>query len=112
LATLLRAPPAVLVTGPQAAGKTTLARRLSSEVLSLDDPAVGDAVAANPDAALRRASEPVLLDEWQEVPAVLGAVKRAYEVRPLYGGPTSAAGPLRSAPVGADLGGRSVTRSG
>ncbi len=68
-----------MVTGPRAAGKTTSARRLAADVLRLDDPAVAAAVAANPDAALRRAREPVLLDEWQEVPEVLGAVKRAVD---------------------------------
>ena len=31
---------------------------------------------ADPDAALRRATLPLLIDEWQEVPEVLGAVKR------------------------------------
>jgi predicted AAA+ superfamily ATPase len=34
---------------------------------------------ADPDAALRRAARPLLLDEWQEVPAVLAAVKRAVD---------------------------------
>ncbi len=34
---------------------------------------------ADPDAALRGLEEPVLLDEWQVVPAVLGAVKRAVD---------------------------------
>ena len=34
---------------------------------------------ADPDAALRGLDEPVLLDEWQEAPEVLGAVKRAVD---------------------------------
>ena len=85
LAALLDELPAVMVTGPRAAGKTTSARRLAADVLRLDDPAVAAAVAANPDAALRRAREPVLLDEWQEVPDVLGAVKRAVDDDPRAG---------------------------
>ncbi len=48
----------------------------------LDDPAQAGAVRADPDAVLRRAREPVLLDEWQEVPEVLGAVKRAVDADP------------------------------
>jgi len=51
----------------------------------LDEPAVAAAVAADPDAALRRAVEPVLLDEWQEVPEILGAVKRAVDDDPRPG---------------------------
>ncbi len=74
-----------MVTGPRAAGKTTSARRVAGDVLRLDDPAVAAAVAADPDVALRRAHEPVLLDEWQEVPAVLGAVKRAVDDDPRPG---------------------------
>ncbi|KLL11133.1 ATP-binding protein [Protofrankia coriariae] len=85
LAGLLAELPAVMVTGPRAAGKTTSARRVAGDILRLDDPAVAAAVAADPDVALRRAHEPVLLDEWQEVPAVLGAVKRAVDDDPRPG---------------------------
>jgi hypothetical protein len=37
---------------------------------------------ADPDAALRGLEEPVLLDEWQEVPSVFGAVRRAIDADP------------------------------
>lgn len=40
---------------------------------------------ANPDAALRDRAEPLLIDEWQAAPAVLGAVKRAVDVDPRPG---------------------------
>ena len=70
--------PAVMVVGPRACGKTTTALRLAKSVVRLDS---GDAAAfrASPDAALRGRPEPVLLDEWQMVPEVLSAVKRAVD---------------------------------
>ena len=85
LADLLTDLPALLITGPRAAGKTTSAARMAASVLRLDRPAVAQAVGADPDAALRRMSEPLLLDEWQEVPTVLGAVKRAVDADPRPG---------------------------
>lgn len=81
LATLLTELPAVLLTGARATGKTTSAARHAAEVVRLDEPGRAAAFRADPDAALRRARRPLLLDEWQEVPAVLGAVKRAVDAR-------------------------------
>ncbi|HET9732305.1 MAG TPA: AAA family ATPase, partial [Acidimicrobiales bacterium] len=71
--------PALMVTGPRATGKTTTAERLSRSVVRLDRPAEAAAFEADPDAALAATEEPILLDEWQEVPGVLGAVKRAVD---------------------------------
>lgn len=70
---------AILLVGPRAAGKTTTASRLARTVVRLDRAAEAAAFEADPDAALRGQPEPVLLDEWQQVPGVLGAVRRAIE---------------------------------
>ncbi|HEX9766872.1 MAG TPA: DUF4143 domain-containing protein [Nitriliruptorales bacterium] len=85
LARLVAEVPAVLMVGPRAVGKTTTARRVAAHVVRLDRPAEAAAFRADPDAALRGLPEPVLLDEWQEVPDVLGAVKRAVDDRPTPG---------------------------
>lgn len=71
--------PALLLVGPRATGKTTTAMKHVATTVRLDSP--GDAVAfrADPDAALRGLKEPILLDEWQAVPEVLSAVKRAVD---------------------------------
>jgi len=74
--------PALLVIGPRAAGKTTTIGRRAGTVVRLDREAEAAAFAADPDAALRGLAEPVLLDEWQNVPSVLGAVRRAVEADP------------------------------
>ncbi len=76
---ILAAHPAVLLVGPRAAGKTTTARQYAASVVQLDRPAEAAAFAADPDAALARVREPVLLDEWPAVPEILGAVKRAVD---------------------------------
>lgn len=77
--------PALLLVGPRAAGKTTTAGRLAKAIVRLDRPAEAAAFRADPDVALRSQSEPVLLDEWQSVPSVLGAVKRAVDDDPRPG---------------------------
>src|SRR6476619_5073088 len=70
---------ALMVIGPRAAGKTTSAARRAASTVSLDREAEAIAFEGDPDAALRDLPEPVLLDEWQAVPGVLGAVKRAVD---------------------------------
>lgn len=78
LSDLLADLPAVLVVGPRACGKTTSAARVCNGRLRLDR--IEDLTAAqlDPDGAIAR-PEPVLIDEWQLVPSVLGAVKRAVD---------------------------------
>ena len=82
LTDLLSELPALFITGPRATGKTTTAARRAATVVHLDREPEAIAYRADPDAALRGLREPVLLDEWQVVPGVLGAVKRAVDARP------------------------------
>jgi uncharacterized protein len=77
--------PAVSLVGPRASGKTTTARQHAHSVIHLDQPGVAEVFRTDPDAALRGLAEPVLLDEWQEAPPVLGAVKRAVDTNPRPG---------------------------
>jgi predicted AAA+ superfamily ATPase len=79
---LLAELPALFVTGPRATGKTTTAARRARSIVHLDREAEAIAFRADPDAAMRGLPEPILLDEWQAVPGVLGAVKRAVDMRP------------------------------
>ena len=76
---------AISLVGPHAAGKTTTAVRRAATVLRLDRPNVRTAIAADPDAMLAGLPEPVVIDEWQEVPDVLGAVKRSVDDDPRPG---------------------------
>lgn len=85
IAELLAELPALSIVGPRASGKTTTAERYARTVIRLDRGAEAVAVAADPDAALEGLPEPILLDEWQEVPHVLGAVKRACDAEPRPG---------------------------
>ncbi|WP_423923360.1 ATP-binding protein [Candidatus Poriferisodalis sp.] len=71
--------PAVIVTGPRAVGKTTTAIRHAASALRLDRPAQRGLALDDPDAAVSIGPFPLLLDEWQHVPEVLGAVKRAVD---------------------------------
>ncbi|MGH3977694.1 MAG: ATP-binding protein [Pseudonocardiaceae bacterium] len=70
---------ALVIVGPRATGKTTTAVQYARTRVQLDEPVQAEAFRRDPDAALAGLPEPVLLDEWQEVPHVLGAVKRAVD---------------------------------
>ena len=82
---MLAAHPAVMITGPRACGKTTTAARHAATVIRLDREREAEAFQADPDSALLGLPEPILLDEWQAVPGVLGAVKRAVDDDPRRG---------------------------
>lgn len=76
---LLEEEPVVLLVGPRAAGKSFTSERvirsLGGTVLSLDDPAERAAAAADPGAYIRGRAHPILIDEYQHVPELLGAIK-------------------------------------
>jgi uncharacterized protein len=79
---LLEQVSSVMITGPRASGKTTMATRRATTVVQLGARPQAAAFLADPDAALRTMVEPVLLDEWQEVPGVFGAARRAVDADP------------------------------
>jgi predicted AAA+ superfamily ATPase len=79
---LLNELPTLLLVGPRATGKTTTAMKHVATTVRLDSPGEAVAFRADPDSALRGLKEPILLDEWQAVPEVLGAVKRAVDTDP------------------------------
>jgi len=76
---------ALMIVGPRAVGKTTTAERYASTVVRLNVPAEAAAYKADADSALLGLDEPVLLDEWQEVPDVLRAVARSVNADPRPG---------------------------
>lgn len=72
----------ILVVGPRATGKTTSCERLALSAVQLSDPNVAEAFRSSPSSVLSGLDEPVLIDEWQEVPSSLQAVKMALDARP------------------------------
>ncbi|MDE2678807.1 MAG: ATP-binding protein [Gemmatimonadota bacterium] len=89
----------VYVTGPRQSGKTTLVRGIAAEsgmrYLTFDDPAVRAAAVGDPHGFVRSlGDEAVVLDEFQEVPGLVPAIKEASDLRggvspdgPVPGGP-------------------------
>lgn len=78
LARLCADEPVIALHGPRAVGKSTVLRSFADAhgvpVVDLDDPAVRDAVLANPTVAVSEHT-PLCLDEYQHAPGLLDALK-------------------------------------
>ncbi|WP_238385367.1 ATP-binding protein [Nesterenkonia muleiensis] len=74
--------PAIALDGPKFVGKTTTAHQRVKNVLALDNPATRELVGADPFDAIFNEPTPTLIDEWQNVPAVWDAVRRAVDAAP------------------------------
>ena len=70
--------PAISIEGARGVGKTTTARQRAATFLELDNAAVFEAIEADP-AAITGFSPPVVVDEWQRLPPVFDAVRRAVD---------------------------------
>jgi hypothetical protein len=70
--------PAIVLEGPKAVGKTETARRRARTIHQLDDPAQRAIAEADPTRVLS-GTPPLLIDEWQRVPSVWDAVRRAVD---------------------------------
>jgi predicted AAA+ superfamily ATPase len=68
---------AISIEGPKAVGKTETAQRRARTDYRLDGPA-GEVVAANPQVVLA-GEPPILIDEWQRVPATWDVIRRAVD---------------------------------
>lgn len=75
---LLPSLPALALEGAKGVGKTATAVRRARTVVELDDPAQRAVAEADP-AAVLGGTPPILLDEWQRVPPLWDAVRRAVD---------------------------------
>jgi len=75
---------AIAIEGPKAVGKTATAERRATTVHRLDVPEIRAIATADPTVLLRH-PPPVLLDEWQHVPAIWDAVRAAVDRDPTPG---------------------------
>lgn len=78
LDTLLSQLPAISLEGARAVGKTRTASRRAGTTYELDDPGQRQIVKADPE-LIREGKPPILVDEWQRVPATWDVVRRAVD---------------------------------
>ena len=96
---LLPGLPAISIEGPKGVGKTATALQRARQVLRLDEQAQVQLLSADP-ARLALGPYPILIDEWQRLPAAWDLVRRAVDDDPTPGRflLTGSAAP-RSAPM-------------
>ena len=75
---LLKEFPAVAIEGVKGVGKTVSTKRIAATVFELDRPKDYDQVLNMPDILVAKPA-PVLIDEWQRIPAVWDYVRRAVD---------------------------------
>ncbi len=70
---------AILIVGPRGCGKSTSAAQFADATLDLSLPGIARSAREDPDSMLNAVSGCLVIDEWQEAPEIVGAVKRAVD---------------------------------